>query len=112
MDTVVSRTHTSALAVLSLVFGVLTWFVLPFVGAVVAVICGHAARREIRHAQGLAEGNGFAISGLVLGWLNLLMWLAIGALFFGLIGLASSALGMGHGVEHFPNGVCRCAMQV
>lgn len=97
---------------MSLVFGVLTWFVLPFVGAVVAVICGHAARREIRRAQGLIEGNGFAISGLILGWLNLLMWLAISALFFGMIGLAAGTLDMGHWAEHLHSGTCRCAMKI
>ena len=35
---------TSSLAVTSLVFGILSWCVLPFVGAIVAIICGHMAR--------------------------------------------------------------------
>lgn len=112
VNALVSRTQTSILAVMSLVFGLLTWFVLPFVGAVVAVVCGHAARREIRHSGGLVDGNGLAISGLVLGWVNLLMWIALGALFFGLIGLVSGGFGVGHWIERFHDGACHCTMEV
>ena len=39
---------TCTLAVVSLCFGIAAWTVLPFVGAIVAVVCGHLARRDIR----------------------------------------------------------------
>jgi hypothetical protein len=86
---------TSTTAIVSLVFGVLSWMLLPFVGAVVAVVAGHMARAEIRRAQGAIDGDGLAIGGLVLGWLHLaamLLFVLAMFLFFGglafLVGLA------------------------
>ncbi|AER56915.1 hypothetical protein DSC_11355 [Pseudoxanthomonas spadix BD-a59] len=83
---------TSSLAVVSLVFGILGWTLLPAVGAVVAVITGHMARAEIRRSAGQLEGDGMAVAGLVLGWLAI--GLAVAAvlafiLFFG--GIAALA---------------------
>ena len=84
-----SRSTTSSLAIVSLVFGILSWCVLPFIGAIVAVVCGHLARSEIaRSADGPMEGDGMAVAGLVLGYLHLLLWLllimiGIAALIFG-----------------------------
>ena len=81
---------TSTLAVVSLVFGILAWCVLPFVGAVVAVICGHLARSEIRnvHPEQRPEGDGMAVAGLVLGYVQLVLsvmfvFLVIAVAFFG-----------------------------
>lgn len=63
---------TNTLAVISLIFGIVCWFVLPFVGAIVAVVCGHLARGEIRRAPpGTVEGDGVALAGLVLGYVHL-----------------------------------------
>lgn len=63
---------TSSLAVLSLVFGIATWMILPFVGALVAVVCGHLARGEIDRAPaGSIEGKGMALAGLLLGYAQL-----------------------------------------
>ena len=67
--------RTSALAIVSLVFGILSWFALPLVGAVVAVITGHLARGEIRRAADTLEGDGMAVAGLALGWTNLIVGL-------------------------------------
>ncbi|MBS0192878.1 MAG: DUF4190 domain-containing protein [Proteobacteria bacterium] len=81
---------TCSTATVSLIFGILTWFMLPFVGAVIAVIAGHMARAEIRRANGGLEGDGMAVAGLVLGYVHLgLALLAVMAviLFFG--GLAA-----------------------
>lgn len=70
---------TSSLAVVSLVFGVLGWCILPFIGPIVAIICGHLARAEIRRAgvDGRMEGDGMAIGGLVLGYLQLAVGLLL-----------------------------------
>lgn len=80
---------TSSLAIVSLVFGISTWFVLPFVGAIVAVICGHMARNEIRRAQpGTLEGESMATAGIVLGYVHLaLMFLIV------LVGIVLMTLG-------------------
>jgi len=66
---------TNALAVVSLVFGILTWCLVPFVGALVAVVCGHLARSEIRRAPRDApqSGDGMALAGLVLGYVHLVL---------------------------------------
>jgi len=67
------RSATSSLAIVSMVFGILAWVMLPFVGALIAVICGHLARGEIRRApiDQRMEGDGMAIAGLVLGYVQL-----------------------------------------
>jgi hypothetical protein len=65
---------TSSLAVVSLVFGILSWCLLPFIGAIVAIVCGHMARNEIRRAPaGAMEGDGMAIAGLVLGYVHVVL---------------------------------------
>ena len=72
--------RTSGTAIASLVFGILTWAGLLFIGALVAVICGHVARGEIRRMPpGEVEGDGLAIAGMILGYA------AIGALSLGLL---------------------------
>lgn len=87
---------TSPLAVVSLIFGIATWCMLPVVGAIVAIVCGHLARGEIRRAQGALEGDSLAVVGLVLGYVQLafgliLVLFAIAALVLGLsIGFGSS----------------------
>ena len=68
---------TSALAVVSLIAGIFSWILMPFIAGVVAVICGHMARGEIKRSNGTLEGDGLAIAGLVLGYLSIAMLLLI-----------------------------------
>ena len=84
--------RTSSLAVVSLVFGILTWCVLPFIGALVAIVCGHMARSEIRRAPvGTAiEGDGMALAGLVLGYVHLVFAVLVLMLIFGVLFLGLS----------------------
>lgn len=91
MNTVAPQ--TSATAVISLVFGILCWIALPFLGALVAVITGHIARGEIRRAlPGSIEGDGLALTGLVLGYAQLAL-IVVGILLLFLLfgGLATVA---------------------
>jgi hypothetical protein len=74
------RRQTSNLAVASLSLGILGWILLPVVGGIAAVVTGHMARSEIRSAPDRIEGQGLALSGLVLGWASLAVGIA-GALF-------------------------------
>ncbi|MEG0185997.1 MAG: DUF4190 domain-containing protein [Stenotrophomonas sp.] len=62
--------QTSTLAVLSLVLGIAGWTVLPFVASIVAIVTGHMARGEIRRRPTELEGDGLALTGLILGWLS------------------------------------------
>jgi hypothetical protein len=71
----------SPLAIASLATGILCWFVLPFVGAVVAVVTGIKARREIRASGGAIGGWTMATVGLWSGAIHLMLF-AVVALFF------------------------------
>jgi len=71
----------STAAIVSLVFGILTWIFLPGIGPIVAVVAGHMARAEIRRSNGQLGGGGMAMAGLVLGYLQIaLLALAICAI--------------------------------
>ena len=63
--------QTSTLAIVSLIAGILGWTLVPFFGSIAAVVCGHMARKEIRLAPDRLEGDGLAITGLVLGYANI-----------------------------------------
>ena len=85
--------QTSGTAIASLVFGIVSWFALPFLGAIVAVICGHIARAEIRRSlHPRIEGDGLAVAGLVLGYVQLAFCLL---LVIGLVMLIAFGLGSG-----------------
>ena len=77
---------TNGLAIVSLVFGVLGWTVLPFIGMIVAIITGHIALGQVRASHGAETGEGLAIAGLVLGYL---------ALAFGLVVIMMLIFGVG-----------------
>jgi hypothetical protein len=94
----VSQRTTNTLAVVSMAFGIASWVVLPFVGAIVAIVCGHMARREIRQAlPGSTEGDGMAVAGLVLGYVHLA--LAVACIMF-VIALMVFGFGLGAGLMH------------
>ena len=77
--------QTNPLAVVSLSFGV-GQVIIPFLGAIVAIVCGHISRSQIRETG--QAGDGMAITGLVLGYTGVVLpLLAILAL---IIGIASS----------------------
>lgn len=64
---------TSTYAVISLVAGILGWSLMPFLGSIAAIVFGHMARAEIRRSNGQLDGDGLAIAGLVLGWINVVL---------------------------------------
>jgi len=88
--------RTSSLAIISLVSGLLGWTLVPWLGSIAAIITGHMARAEIKREPDTVEGDGLAITGLVLGYamvaISLLVVLMI-VLFFG--GLAVFLAWMG-----------------
>ncbi len=85
----------SSLAVLSLVFGLLGWTLLPFAGSIVAIVTGHMARAEIRRSPETLDGDGLAVAGLVMGYaivgLTLLAFLVVILIFGGIAGLLAFA---------------------
>ncbi len=72
---------TSSTAIVSLVAGLLSWILLPWIGSIVAIIAGHMARSEIRRSDGALDGDGMALAGMVLGYVQ------IGLTLVALIGL-------------------------
>lgn len=62
--------QTNSLAVVSMGLG-FGQILLPFVGAIAAIACGHAARRQIRESG--ENGSGMAMTGLVLGYTGVLI---------------------------------------
>lgn len=70
---------TCKLAVVSLVFGILGYAPLPFLGALVAIVTGHIALGEIRDSGGRLGGRSAAKAGLVLGYIWFLLLILAGA---------------------------------
>jgi hypothetical protein len=68
-----AASETSTLAVVSLISGILSWCLIPIVGAIIAVITGHKAKGEIRASGGRLGGSTMATIGLVLGYANFVL---------------------------------------
>jgi len=66
---------TSSFSTTSLIMGILGWTLIPIVGAIIAVITGHIAKKDIRQSNGLLGGDGIATAGLILGYSNLVLGL-------------------------------------
>lgn len=77
-----SQAGTNGLAVASLVFGIGQIFI-PILGAIIAIVCGHLARGDIRRNG--QQGDPLALGGLVLGYLGL----ALPALLIALVALVA-----------------------
>lgn len=65
--------QTNALAIVSLISGILGWTLLPFLGSLAAIVTGHIARGQIRREPTRYDGDGLAIGGLVLGWASVIL---------------------------------------
>lgn len=63
--------QTNSLAVISLVSGIASYFIVPLLGAIVAIITGNMAKKEIRQSGGRMTGEGLAKWGVILGWVNI-----------------------------------------
>jgi hypothetical protein len=67
----------SKLALGSLILGILSFFALPVLGAVIAVVLGHFSLAEIKASGGRLGGKASAKAGMVLGYLNLAIAAAV-----------------------------------
>ncbi|HET7466269.1 MAG TPA: DUF4190 domain-containing protein, partial [Candidatus Dormibacteraeota bacterium] len=61
--------RTNSLAIASLVTGILSWVLCPFLAAVLAIIFGHVSRNQVK--QSGEGGGGMALAGLILGYTNI-----------------------------------------
>lgn len=89
------QARTNGFAVTSLVFGIISWFMCPLFGGIVAVVTGHVAHGQIRSSG--EGGDGLATAGLVLGYIHLtaaaaviLFWLLVLGGLAALLGAAGS----------------------
>jgi len=76
---------TDALAIWSLVLGILSYVCLGPLAAIPAIICGHIARSKIKSSAESLGGSGMALAGLILGYVDMVIFvLAIGGIVTGL----------------------------
>ncbi|MGH7994663.1 MAG: DUF4190 domain-containing protein, partial [Limisphaerales bacterium] len=66
----------SALAIWSLILGILSLTCFSIFSAIPGVICGHKALSKIKQSGGALTGQGLAIAGLVTGYLGI-VWAVI-----------------------------------
>ena len=74
---VIGPTHvpsTSGAAVASLILGILSISILPFLANIPGIVCGHVARSNIRGSGGSLTGDGMAVAGLVMSYIGLALW--------------------------------------
>jgi hypothetical protein len=67
------------MAVASMVLGLAGLLFVPIVCSIAAVICGHMARSQIRQGEGRVGGDGMAMTGLITGYLGLVIYLVLAA---------------------------------
>ena len=83
--------QTSSLAVISLISGIASFFIVPLFGAIAAIITGNMAKKEIAESAERLTGEGMARWGMILGWVNVglsVVGLCLGILmFFSIISL-------------------------
>lgn len=65
----------SGLALTSMILGISSFFC--GVTAIPAVICGHMALSKIKRSQGRLTGGGFAVAGLITGYLGVFVFIAM-----------------------------------
>lgn len=72
-EIVAAASQTNGLAIASLLLAVL-WF--AGIGAVLALVFGYRARREIENSAGRQMGSGLATAGIILGWIGVTILVA------------------------------------
>jgi hypothetical protein len=92
-----ASSRTNGLAAVSLGFGI-GQIILPFFGAIVAIVTGHIAHSQVRRTG--ERGDGMAIAGLVLGYLGILI-----PILLIIIGVAVGGGGGGHVQVHVGTGL-------
>lgn len=70
----------SAWSIVSLSTGIANYFLIPVIGAILALIAGYIARKEIRESNGRFSGDGMATAGIVLGWIGIALTIIVIAL--------------------------------
>lgn len=72
-----SPAQQNGLAITSFVLGLMSLLCFGFLAGLPAIICGHMARGRARRLPGQYGGAGFALAGLIMGYVSLLVSLLI-----------------------------------
>ncbi|MCV2393065.1 DUF4190 domain-containing protein [Actinotalea sp. M2MS4P-6] len=78
---------TNSLAIVSLIASISNFVILPLIGAIVGVITGSMARKQI--AQTGEEGEGMAKAGVIIGWIGI-AFAVVGIIFVIFVVMAAS----------------------
>lgn len=85
---------TNTMAIVSVVCGAIGWMGVPLVASLVAIFCGHIARKEIRTTG--QEGDVLAIVGLVLGYAHIaFLCVVLGLMVLFYAGIFAAMIGSG-----------------
>lgn len=88
--------ETSGKAIAALVLGISSYVLLGFIGAILAIVLGVMARKEIDRSDGMLEGRAMATWGLWLGIVNIIIGLFV-LLVLLAAGITSFERGAGNG---------------
>jgi len=62
---------TSTMATVSMIAGILGFFLFPLIASIIAIWTGYEARKETRAVPPTAAGDGMATAGIVMGWIQI-----------------------------------------
>jgi hypothetical protein len=68
---------TNALAFGSLLCGIVSLVSCNPIGSILAIVCGHMGRKQIRQRPERFTGDGMGLAGLILGYICLGLWVAL-----------------------------------
>ena len=69
--------RNSALAIWSLILGILSLTLCAFLAGIPAVICGHMGSGRIKRSGGLLAGQGLALAGIITGYVSIALSLFV-----------------------------------
>ena len=75
---------TNVIAIVSLVASISGFVILPFIGPIVGVICGHISLGQIKKTG--EQGRGMALAGLILGYVGIALAIIGTIIFFAVFG--------------------------
>ena len=85
---------TSTMAIVSLIAGIAGFSFLPVIGTIVALITGYMARNETRAVPPAVSGDGLATAGIVMGWIQIGLFILGICLFIVFFGFFASLIGI------------------
>lgn len=79
---------TNSNATIALVCAILSWAVCPLVLAIVGIVFGRKAQREIAESGGTQGGEGLAKAAVIISWINIGFWIFFGLIYVAIIVIA------------------------